>query len=1184
MRGNYDVLKIPGSIEAMRAWGKKTNGVFHRGITLKGWSRVGGSLKPLPDWLLAEIQLAQSTGNFSKLIGKEFIMRRSSWSSNPETARGFGDFNLTANVKNRKVTPASQMFPELDFYTPSSKVKVNESESIFGGKFRIVGADEYGLKLETVSGPSASNREFGGPVNAGMPYIVGEKGPELFIPRNSGGIIPNKGNNFGIQHRINGGAILSLLAGLGLSFGGQKLGEKVGGTTGSAISTASWILPMLMGGSMFKNRGSGFVSPSQRMGMYGPLLEGEKQIGGMGKSIFAPKAAGGLGLLGKNVEKLGPTLLRITSLFTKFNVVVGLGTTAAVVGYKAWKNYKENQDRIASSFGMTAEQAKKAGLQYTDFNKKIKEAIANQKAAAERNRLVYESLTLSNTPLKLTIEQYKKLKDEVKKTMPEIISSLNKINKSDVADYAVKLKTQFMAMGLNAEEATKKVYALFSVSNKASMAGAVISQKAFSVIKTSIDAAVSSINTYNKAIEKTTGKGQANALNTALMAIDTAIADTIKKAGKNVEGENKLSYYQAMKTTLNSINASVNSQKKLTQGTIEEITKQNFELGNVLRKSDNITSAWAKYQLLIKGINVDLSALNANQAITLNNAVSFITETATKSLISNGGILSDESKKAKALSNQYKALEKQAAGLSAKQQIDTKKRIQQLQEELDLINKQADARRKALDLEEENKSMDLEIQKKQIEYASALAEGRAADAAAAKLEMESMVANRERTFARRAIDTAEETASAPKLAEIKRLQKAQDAASDAATLAAEKMAAVAKELQKVQTTISEVTNALLTILLGKLFDPNYLNTPAGKAAAAALSKILKDTGNTPSAPKPTVSMSPDEARAEYEKNKPKPVSTSPDQARAEYEKNKPKTATDIGTESYNAILGGLESSLSKSNLVLNAKNVVINAEALSGDGSTAKTAKALGDKLTTVPEKRFGLNQDLVDLKQWSRDTGPTSTRQRVKNYAIQQGITAGQYFTITDKAGQKYTFRMGTDQNITMITNPYSKADGGYINHYGPGGNVKGPGTGTSDSIPAYLSNGEYVIRASAVQQYGKEFFDGLNAQKFGTGAYINPSYSPKMSLPSFDDGVNNLYTDIIAQLHKNEAVVPAEFNPWNPNASNPIGGTYTINNQISIQASPGMNTEELANVVARKIEMQNRETMVKIGVKRTK
>ncbi len=41
----------------------------------------------------------------------------------------------------------------------------------------------------TFGGPDG--RAVGGPVSAGTPYIVGERGPELFVPSISGSIIPN---------------------------------------------------------------------------------------------------------------------------------------------------------------------------------------------------------------------------------------------------------------------------------------------------------------------------------------------------------------------------------------------------------------------------------------------------------------------------------------------------------------------------------------------------------------------------------------------------------------------------------------------------------------------------------------------------------------------------------------------------------------------------------------------------------------------------------------------------------------------------------------------------------------------------------------------------------------------------------------------------------------------------------
>lgn len=44
-------------------------------------------------------------------------------------------------------------------------------------------------------------------------------------------------------------------------------------------------------------------------------------------------------------------------------------------------------------------------------------------------------------------------------------------------------------------------------------------------------------------------------------------------------------------------------------------------------------------------------------------------------------------------------------------------------------------------------------------------------------------------------------------------------------------------------------------------------------------------------------------------------------------------------------------------------------------------------------------------------------------------------------------------------------------------GGPVTGPGTGTSDEVPILASNGEYVIRAAAVEEIGTEVLDALNA-----------------------------------------------------------------------------------------------------------
>nr|WP_255711154.1 tape measure protein [Pelosinus baikalensis] len=77
-------------------------------------------------------------------------------------------------------------------------------------------------------------------------------------------------------------------------------------------------------------------------------------------------------------------------------------------------------------------------------------------------------------------------------------------------------------------------------------------------------------------------------------------------------------------------------------------------------------------------------------------------------------------------------------------------------------------------------------------------------------------------------------------------------------------------------------------------------------------------------------------------------------------------------------------------------------------------------------------------------------------------------------------------------------------------GGAIYGPGTGTSDSIMAMLSNGEYVIKASSVKQFGTGFFDTLNNGRmpaFATGGLVTgaPLSSVGNSYSSASTGQSN-------------------------------------------------------------------------------
>lgn len=76
--------------------------------------------------------------------------------------------------------------------------------------------------------------------------------------------------------------------------------------------------------------------------------------------------------------------------------------------------------------------------------------------------------------------------------------------------------------------------------------------------------------------------------------------------------------------------------------------------------------------------------------------------------------------------------------------------------------------------------------------------------------------------------------------------------------------------------------------------------------------------------------------------------------------------------------------------------------------------------------------------------------------------------------------------------------ADGGHVQSFASGGNVRGTGTGRSDSIPAMLSNGEFVVNAKATKQHRAllEQINGGAMPAFADGGAVSSMRAP--SLPT--------------------------------------------------------------------------------------
>jgi tape measure domain-containing protein len=120
-------------------------------------------------------------------------------------------------------------------------------------------------------------------------------------------------------------------------------------------------------------------------------------------------------------------------------------------------------------------------------------------------------------------------------------------------------------------------------------------------------------------------------------------------------------------------------------------------------------------------------------------------------------------------------------------------------------------------------------------------------------------------------------------------------------------------------------------------------------------------------------------------------------------------------------------------------------------------------------QKIADIKQEMINLKSAAAvlEDMPVSVKMDDAALAqVQAALDALAKREIIVKIGAEYDF-----------SQPYTLQDPGpEPTGYATGGYISGPGTGTSDSIPALLSNGEYVIRAAAVRKLGKRHLDMLN------------------------------------------------------------------------------------------------------------
>ena len=773
--------------------------------------------------------------------------------------------------------------------------------------------------------------------------------------------------------RPRGGMMRGLVLGSAVGLGGQQLGSKVGGPAGTAIQIASMIASMGLsfGGGGSRREGPGMASRGLDKA-FGPDIAAKLKtpIGPLSGIANAAKGAG-TGLSGM-LKVFGP-LLRGFSTLLKLTSPLGLAITGvtAAIGFFV-KSQKEKAAALETgrqAFGLDADAAEKAGFKYTDYNAKIKTAIEDAQALKEKNIMIYESMTKANVPINMTIEQYKKLKTQVKETMGSYIDLFSQTDRKDVGQVAIQLKAQFMAAGDSAEVATAKIFTMIKESENANMAAQAISTNAFQGIQNIQQASAQAVKTYEAAIKTGDAESQARALHTVFMAMDASIASTVEEQKKlGDEGEKTAERVAtAMKNKLSEINRLFGTQASLTKDVIAEIGKTDPLLAKMLNNTDTLNSAWAKYSLTLSGVSMNFQFMSGEAAIAANELNEIV-----KAQVQLNPSIVAANKSYKGMTEEIKRLTTAQKGQSVKAQYSAKEESNRLQKQIADIKKAAQEKINGIRKATEAENAQLEIQKSQLRASEMLASGNMTGYAEEILNQEQILNEANRKSAEEAINLKAEL-------DIKPLQDALDAIANNNEKIAKKAAFAGESLASLQTKASNFSTGLteyttgLTNLMTKLKieGDDFKMTEEFKTTMKALEKLGGSLN----------------------------IKTTPQN-----------------------MLDQIGAALSKNQIIAKEVNILtgkIRDGSMTGAG-TFSSPYSLGGQGTGTKGELQGAN-----LKDYGSalDFGEIGIGQKLKNFAYKQGLSMGDFFSAEDDKGNVSIFKVrDEDGNITRVKNPYQK------------------------------------------------------------------------------------------------------------------------------------------------------------------
>jgi TP901 family phage tail tape measure protein len=833
------------------------------------------------------------------------------------------------------------------------------------------------------------------------------------------------------------------MAGMGIGMGMGMAGQAIGGQAGQIMQFAS-VLPML--------------APNL-MGSLSKMAGGFKGVGGA-----AGVAGKAIGMAMRFA--MGP---------------IGLLIAALTAGYAIFKKFKQEQEQNkiekTNSVGITEKSAAEAGIKYNNLSNSIKAVNDQLELTRAKGRNAYEALNSSGVQgLTLSIKELRAGIKNAKENQKELVSTFTNIDVSGdsnkqakVTEIAANLKAQFIAAGISAQEATNKIYAIISASDKADMAFNAISSKGFREITDSASAAIAMVKTLNKNMydpasagydtEVLYGKDLGVVISNTTDALDDNLQTLMKTKKENGE---LMTQQEAMSEILTKINEKEGSKLTLTQAQIASLKETHPALAEILNESDNVAGMYSKWRLLLSGVRTDLKNITSEQAQALVAFEAALDSSiaASEAQSSGSGIGARSQKSIAALQKLIASGGAKAAANAQKTQDQIKEEIKLIDKKIDKINEEADARKKALEAAQNKENLSLEIQKAQLEYADKMAAGDMAGAAQAQLKIKQLIGERE---SQKAIDAIEENRAKREkelIAQREKLQAQSDKtaknltnAQNNATSAGERMNKVDQYQNEYQRLVKE--QARIDVVLEK--------DPTNKKALKDQQELVRG-----------------------------PLGDLAKQIAADSKGSDKVLAAELKKIFTGTLIN--EKGESTAGRVMSATHPkgVSTYKAGSADAALKQDASA-----ALAGAKAITGGKTLKDL--YNAYLGIGSSGSRTKDTAIE---IEGSYGKNTNKGGaeQDMKQKMQKDYNIQVgqffkyLGQVYKMTDGNsFIRQAAAGGYISGPGTATSDSIPAMLSNGEFVVNAKSAASFGYGNLESINKMAAGglAARFDIPSYN---------------------------------------------------------------------------------------------